>query len=69
MMNRSPEAEFALLLELLNAQEALDEHRRTTLAAAVRSPGKGADHNNTASREDVLEAFEQALTRAREGET
>jgi hypothetical protein len=63
-MNRSPEAEFALLLELLNAQETLDEHRRAA-AAAAKSPDNAHDQASPASREDVLEAFEQALIKAR----
>jgi hypothetical protein len=70
-MSRSPDAELAILLELLSAEEVLEEHRRrmssTSMATAQRdddAPNQAAD---PASQADALAAIEQALIKANNG--
>jgi hypothetical protein len=63
-MKRSPEAELAILLELLSAQEALDEHRRRMSSRSVPARQRADD---PASGDDALAAIERALIKANGG--
>jgi hypothetical protein len=69
-MSRSPDAELAILLELLSAQEALEEHRRRMSAKLVATAQQEDDRRYEAdptSQDDVLAAIEQALIKANGG--
>ena len=65
-MSRSPEAELAILLELLSAQEALDEHRRRMASKSVATTAqREPDRPRQADPpDDALAAIEQALIKA-----
>jgi hypothetical protein len=66
-MSRSPDAELAILLELLSAQEALDEHRRRISSKSVTTVQREDDRRVEAastSQTDALAAIEQALIKA-----
>jgi hypothetical protein len=65
-MSRSPDAELAILLELLSAQEALDEHRRRMASKSVATAQRQDDRQTEAepSQADALTAIEQALIKA-----
>ena len=66
-MSRSPDAELAILLELLSAQEALDEHRRrmsSKPAATVQREDNRSLEAASSSQTDALAAIEQALIKA-----
>ena len=68
-MSRSPDAELAILLELLSAQEALEEHQR--ISAKPVATSRRDDHRrqqaDPASYDDVLAEIEQALIKANRG--
>ena len=74
-MNRSPEAELAILLELLSAVEALEEHQRrvsaNSLATRSATTFKHEDNprheTDPISQADALAAIEQALLKANIG--
>jgi hypothetical protein len=66
-MSRSPDAELAILLELLSAQEALDEHRRRMSSKSVTTAQREDDRRHKAgpaSQADALTTIEQALIKA-----
>ena len=67
-MSRSPDAEFAILLELLSAQEALEEHQqRTASKSPVPREHDRRSEADPASQADALAAIEQALIKANGG--
>jgi hypothetical protein len=69
-MSRSPDAELAILLELLSAQEALEEHHRRLSAKPVATARREDDRREQAdpvSHDDVLAEIEQALIKANRG--
>jgi hypothetical protein len=69
-MSRSPDAEFAILLELLSAHEALEEHRwrvSSTSPATVPQQDDQQSEADSIPQAEALAAIEQALIKANSG--
>jgi hypothetical protein len=69
-MSRSPDAELAILLELLSAQEALEEYQRMSAkpVATSRRDDRRRHEADPTSHDAVLVEIEQALIKANRGQ-
>jgi hypothetical protein len=69
-MSRSPDTELAILLELLSAQEALEEHQQRTASTSPATEPQQNDQRgegDPAPQAEALAAIEQALIKANGG--